>query len=192
MAEFFNQLNWIDLFIVILLAGGVFIGWTQGLIRYALSGVGVLVAFVLASQLKGPLSDMLGFWTAFSPPVRELWIFFVLFVGLTLAAWFIVRALYRRTRLPIARQLDELGGAVLGMIFAALAIVFLVVLLDSFFDSETVPAFAKNEAGFLRAIHETMNDSLLVSVFREAIIPTAGYVTRPFVPSQIAEFLHLR
>jgi uncharacterized membrane protein required for colicin V production len=49
----------------------VFVGFTQGAIRYLLNSVAVLVAFVLAAQLKGPLVDLLGFWTAFSPPVAS-------------------------------------------------------------------------------------------------------------------------
>jgi uncharacterized membrane protein required for colicin V production len=190
MAEFIANLNWIDLFIVIVLAGSVFAGWTQGLIRYLLSGIGVVVAFVLASQLKGPTTEALGFWTAFDEPVKELWVFVFLFIGLTIAAWFLVRALYRRTRLPIARQLDELGGAVLGLLFAVIFIVLLLVVMDTFFQDPTLTTFTKDEAGVLKALYDVMNDSLLVGVFRQLIIPTVGFFARPFVPAEIREFLH--
>jgi uncharacterized membrane protein required for colicin V production len=187
--EFITQLNWIDLFILALLAGAVFVGWTQGLIRYALSTLGAVIAFIVAAQLKGPVADALGFWTAFNPPLRELWIFIVLYVGTTVGLWFAIRAFYRTTRLPIIRQLDELGGAIFGFVFAAVVIVFLLVVMDTFFMAE--PAAFVAQAGFLRGLYELMNESILVQVFRETVIPTAGAVARPFVPDEIANFLQL-
>ena len=58
--ELLSQLTWVDLALIFILAAGVFIGFTQGMIRYLLNCIAVLVAFVLASQLKGPLFDLLG------------------------------------------------------------------------------------------------------------------------------------
>jgi uncharacterized membrane protein required for colicin V production len=187
--EFLTELNWIDLLILILLGGGVFLGWTQGLVRYAFSTLGVIISFIVAAQLKGPLTEALGFWTAFNPPLRELWIFIVLYVGITVGLWFGVRALYRTTRLPVARQLDEIGGAVFGLLFAVIVIVFGLVVLDTFF--ETAPAAAIGEAGWLHGLYQTLNNSFLVEVFRQIVIPTAGWLARPFVPSEIAQFLRL-
>lgn len=186
--EFLSSLKPIDLFIVILLAGGVFAGFTQGLIRYALNAVVVLVAFVIASQLEGPLDDIMGFWNI-TPAIREQILFLLLFVGLVVGGWFLVRALYHRTRLPIIRQLDELGGAVLGLLFAALSIVFLLVVMDSFFT--TAPDAVAGQAGILKGFYDAMNDSALVDVFRTTLIPTFGFLVRPLVPSFIADLLTL-
>jgi hypothetical protein len=181
--ELLTQLSWLDLVIIGLLAVGVFVGFTQGFIRYVLNAVAVLVAFVLASQLTGPIIDLLSFWRAFSPEGRELIVFVLLFIGLTIGGWFAIRALYRRTRLPVARQIDELGGAVLGFVWVAFLLVFHLVVLDSFF-------LGGGEAGgWLRGYYEAMNDSLLVGVARDTIIPTAGLVVRPFVPAEIARLL---
>lgn len=185
--EILSRLSPIDLFIVALLAGGVFAGFTQGLVRYALSVVVVLIAFVLASQLKEPMFELLGFWEAFNPALREQIIFLVLFIGMVIGGWFIVRALYKRTRLPIARQLDELGGAVLGLLFAAMSIVFLLVVMDSFFQTASDSAIA--DAAWLRGFYRAMDDSVLVEFFRSTLIPTFGVVLRPIVPNEIADLL---
>jgi uncharacterized membrane protein required for colicin V production len=185
--EFLSSLKPIDLFIVLLLAGGVFAGFTQGLIRYALNAVVVLVAFVIASQLEGPLFGVLGFWHAFNPELREQIVFLVLFVGLVIGGWFLVRTFYKRTRLPIARQLDELGGAVVGLLFAALSIIFLLVVMDSFFKTASDAAVASS--GFLHGFYTAMNDSVLVDFFRKTLIPTFGFVARPFVPQGISDLL---
>jgi uncharacterized membrane protein required for colicin V production len=189
VVEFFSRLSPIDLFIVACLAAGAFAGFTQGLIRYALNALVVIIAFVVASQLREPLFDLLKFWAAFTPAVRELIIFLVLFVGLVIGGWFIVRAMYRRTRLPIIRQLDELGGAVLGLLFAALSIVFLMVVLDSFFTA--VPDTEAASAGWLADFYRAMDRSVLVEFFRNTLIPTVGLLARPFVPNEIAKLLDL-
>ncbi|HET6380924.1 MAG TPA: CvpA family protein [candidate division Zixibacteria bacterium] len=185
--EFLTELSPIDLFIVATLAGGVFAGFTQGLIRYALNLLVVPVAFVIASQLKGPMFDTLGFWQAFTPQLREQIIFLVLFIGLVVGGWFIVRALYKRTHLPIIRQLDELGGAVLGLLFAVVTIVFLLLVMDSFF--QYAPDSEVADAGVLKGFYDAMNDSVLVEAFRSTVIPTLGFLAKPFVPSEIARLL---
>jgi uncharacterized membrane protein required for colicin V production len=185
--EFLSRLTPIDLFIVVSLAGGVFAGFTQGMIRYALNGVVVLIAFVVAAQLKGPIFDLLKFWEAFTPVLREQIIFLVLFIGLVIGGWFVVRTFYKRTRLPIAKQLDELGGAVLGLLFAALSIAFLVVVMDSFFQVASDRDVAS--AGVLKSFYDAMDHSVLIDFFRTTLIPTFGFLASPFVPADMRPFL---
>lgn len=177
------RLSWVDLVIILILGAGVFVGFMQGMIRYALNAVAVIVAFVLASQLKGPIVDLLGFWRAFTPEGRELLVFILLFVGFVVAGFFIIRALYHRTRLPIARQLDEIGGAIFGLIFASLVLTFQLVVFDSFFRG------GGETGGWVASYYDALNDSLIVAFLRETIIPTAGALARPFVPAEIADLL---
>ena len=188
--EFLQKLGPIDLVIVAALAVGFFAGFTQGMIRYALNIVVVVAAFIVAGQLRGPFNDVLGGWDLLSPTLREQAVFLILFIGLAVAGWFIVRILWRGTRLPIAKQLDELGGAVLGLLFAALSIVLTLVVMDTFF--QTAPDAAINAAGPLTAIYRALDSSVLVDFFRTALIPTIGQLARPFVPQEIGDFLTLK
>ena len=183
--ELLARLSWVDLVIIGILAAGVFAGFTQGMIRYVLNAVAVIVAFVLASQLKGPVVDLLGFWRAFTPEGRELLIFVLLFFGFVIAGFFVIRALYHRTRLPVVRQLDELGGAIFGLIFAALVLTFQLVVFDSFFRS------GGETGGWVASYYGSLNDSVIIAFFRETVIPTAGFLARPFVPKEIADLLVL-
>lgn len=181
--EVFQSLSWVDLAIILVLAVGVFAGFTQGTIVYLLNSLSLLVAFVVAAQLKGPIHDLLGFWTALSAPGRELLIFILLFIGLTIAAWFVIWRAYGRTRLPVAKQLDEVGGAILGLVYVGLFISLHLVVLDSFFR-------AGGEAGgWLGGYYEELDSSLIIGFFRETIIPVAGFLMRPFVPEEIALLL---
>ncbi len=183
--ELLQELSWVDLAIVGALAGGVFAGFTQGMIRYILNGVAVLVAFVLASQLKGPLVELLGFWEAFTEQGRQLLIFNILFFGFTIAGFFVIRTLYHRTRLPIARQLDEIGGAIFGLLFTVLVICFSLLVLDSFFEA------GGQTSGWVAGWYDAMNDSIIIEFFRNTVIPYAAFMVRPFVPSEIADILPL-
>lgn len=186
--EVLSQLNWTDLLLIIVLAAGVFFGWTQGLMRYLTATLGTLVAFIVASQLKGPLTDALStFWTAFEPVTREMLVYLVLYVGLTIGFWFIARAFFLRTHLPISKALDEIGGAFFGLLFVVVTIVFGLVVLDTFYDPPLDVAVAS--AGFLDGLYEALNDSLLGGYFRDVVIPTFGYIARPFVPPEIARYL---
>lgn len=181
--ELLTRLSWFDLAIIVVLAAGVFVGFTQGAIRYLLNSIAVLVAFVIAAQLKGPIVGLLGFWTAFSAAGRELLVFVLLFFALVIGGWFAIRALYARTRLPVPRQLDELAGAFLGLLWVGLLITFHLLVYDSYFLTGAEPR------GWVGAYWEAMNESLIVDYFRQAFIPTAGFLVRPFVPSAIAELL---
>jgi uncharacterized membrane protein required for colicin V production len=181
--ELLAQLSWFDLVIIAVLAAGVFAGFTQGMIRYVLNAIAVIVAFVLASQLKGPMVDLLGFWRAFTPGGRELLVFVLLFVAFVVAGFFTIRALYHRTRLPIAKQLDEIGGAIFGLVFAALVLTFQLLVFDSFFRT------GGETGGWVASYYAALNDSLIIQYFREILIPTAGFLARPFVPREIADLL---
>ena len=180
--EALGQLNWIDLVIILALAAGVFAGFTQGMITYVLNALVVVVAFIVASQLKEPILELLGFWRAFTPEGRELLIFVLLFFGLTIAGWFVIRRAYRRTRMPIAKQLDEVGGAIFGLLFAVLVISLQLIVFDSFFTTE-------EGGGWVAGYYEALNSSFLVGFFRETVIPVVGFVARPFVPDEIARLL---
>ncbi|MEO5985998.1 MAG: CvpA family protein [Candidatus Limnocylindria bacterium] len=181
--ELLARLSWFDLVIILILAGAVFAGFTQGMIRYVLNAAAVIVAFVLAAQLKEPIVDLLAFWQAFSREGRELLVFILLFFGFVIAGFFAIRAFYRRTRLPVARQLDEIGGAIFGLVFAAMVLTFQLLVYDSFFRG------GGDTGGWVASYYDALNDSLIIEFFRETIIPTAGFLARPFLPQEIADLL---
>jgi uncharacterized membrane protein required for colicin V production len=185
--EFISQLQLIDLFVVLCLAAGVFAGFTQGIIRTLLNCLVVLIAFVVASILRDPLFELLTFWQAFTPEFRLEIVYAVLFVAVLVGGWFAVRAIWQRSRLPIPKSLDEIGGGILGVLFAALVITFLMVVLDAFYT--TAPDAATAGSGLLQDLYDALNASILVEFFRTALLPTFGVVLSPIVPDDIADLL---
>jgi uncharacterized membrane protein required for colicin V production len=177
-----------DIVVLVTLAGGVLVGFQQGTLRYILSTVAILVAFIVASLLKGPIADTLApVWRAASPEEQELWIYVVLFVLGVVGGWFGVRAFFRQTRLPLYRLLDEIGGAVMGVVFVVVLYTLSLVVLDSYFvaiDPATI-----ERVSVLGPLYQFLNDSVLVDWFRQWVLPVVGFVARPFVPDDIKPLL---
>lgn len=185
--EFLSNLSPMDIFVVAALTAGVFFGFTQGLVRYAINAVMVLVAFVVAAQLERPLFDLLSFWTYFTPALREELIFLFLYIALLVAGWFVARAIGRGTEIGLPRQLDELGGAIMGIIWVVLIITFLMVVMDTFFLTASDNDIAS--AGIIHGFWQAMNSSALVQLFQDIVLPTVGYLVSFVVPSDTAVFL---
>ena len=185
--EFISDLQPVDLFVVLALAAGVFAGFTQGIIRTLLNCLVVVIAFVVASILRDPLYDLLGFWQAFTPELRRELVYLGLFLVVLIGGWFAVRSIWQRSRLPIPKSLDEIGGAILGVLFVALVITFLMVVMDSFF--KNAPDAATASAGLLRWFYTSLNASLLVDFFRTALLPIFSVLLSPLVPSDIDDLL---
>lgn len=177
-----------DLVVLVTLAGGVLAGFQQGLLRYILNCVAVLVAFVLASQLKGPIAETLsGVWRMGTPEQQELWIYLVLLAIGIIGGFLVVRTFYRQTRLPIVRQVDEILGAVVGVLFVALVYCFSLVALDTFF--RTLSEQEASVATMLGPIYDFLNTSVILTWLQEWLTPIAGFIVRPFVPDDIEQFL---
>ena len=92
-------------------------------------------------------------------------------------------ATYRRTRLPIPKQVDEIGGAIFGLLYVALLISLQLLVLDSFYLA------GEEQPAWLRSYYDALNGSLIVGFFRDTLIPVVGFVMRPFVPDDIAALL---
>lgn len=182
--EVLTEFSWLDVLILALLGFAVFLGFAQGIVRYLLNSLAVFVAFIVAAQLKGPISDFFSVWTAFPPEGRALFFFIILFIGFVVGLWFLIRAAASQTRMPVGKLLDEIGGAIFGLAFAVILIAFHLVVLDSFYRG------TPNEpTGAVGSYYNALNDSLIVGYIRETVVPAIGFVARPFVPREIAELL---
>jgi Colicin V production protein len=182
--ELLAELSWVDVAILALLAFGIFLGFTQGIVRYLLNLVAVFLAFVVAAQLKGPISDVMSVWQAFPAEGRELFFFLLFFLVLAIGFWFVIRAYFSRTRLPVGAVLDEIGGAIFALAYIVIFISFHLVVLDSFYIGD-----GAEPTGPLGAYYNALNDSFIVGYLRETVVPAIGYLARPFVPGEIAQLL---
>ena len=116
--EFISQFTIADLVVLVTLAGGVLVGFQHGLLRYILNCVVVLVAFVLASILKGPIADTLGsVWDLGTPEQQELWIYLFLFAVGVIGGFFLVRRAVTQVEEEVVARRDALLDLPHGRLF---------------------------------------------------------------------------
>jgi membrane protein required for colicin V production len=124
-----QQLGWVDLTLLAILAVSVLIGLWRGLTFELVSLLGWLVAFVIANSCGPPLADVVPLGEPGSG--LRLWIcyaivFFAVLVSCTLLAR-MLRALISATPLSVV---DRLLGGVFGVARGALILVILATLVS--------------------------------------------------------------
>jgi hypothetical protein len=115
---------------------------------------------------------------------QELWIYLTLLTIGIVGGFFLVRLFYKQTRLPIVKQADEIGGAIVGLLWVAITYTFSFVVLDTFFLTTDNP----DVATMLGPIYEIMNESFILSWFREWLLPVLGFIVGPFIPEELKPF----
>ena len=157
-------MNLLDLLILVGLAGGLIIGLRSGLIKQALSFVGMLVAFVLSLHLMTPVGEMAAGSLGISEDIAPLVGFVLVFLGVQVVVFGLTKlleAVVGALKLSVVNRL--LGGAV-GAFKACLvlSVVFLVL-------------------GYVSVPSEDTRDASGLYTPVSTVLPTAwGYVSDTF------------
>lgn len=123
-------MNWLDVILGLVFAGGIAAGYRQGIIRQALSLGAIVCAIILATYLHVPLAA----WLAFMRPrtrgiILETAAFLLLVVGITIALEVIQRRTLRHSRLVSIGILDQIGGALVALPTVTLQMTVVVLIL---------------------------------------------------------------
>jgi uncharacterized membrane protein required for colicin V production len=176
----------VDLLLILYFMAFFVLGYAQGTIR-RLIGIGtILFSFFLAANLAEPLGNYLGGnWTQFSREYSYMIAFLSVFVASALAFAIIAQGFYKPQPLfEKARFVDEVLGGVLGVVQAGLILAFVVVILGTFFLLRGI-APDPDEIPFLRSLWEALDQSRIVDVFRDTLIPLFFALTGFLVPDSI-------
>ena len=123
-------MNWIDLLVLVLLAVGIFRGFSTGIVRQVLGILGVVLAFALGLQLMTPVGSMLeaqaGIPEGFGPITAFILIFLILLLGARLAS----RVIESTLKLLRLSTVNRIAGGLFGAFQATLllSLLFLVLL----------------------------------------------------------------
>jgi membrane protein required for colicin V production len=111
-------MNWVDILVIVLVLGLGFLGWRNGLIRWAFTLIGGVIGVVLAGRL----------YTTFAPMVpmdnegfRQAIAFGAIFLAVMVAAWIGARLLKTVMSVLMIGWVDHAAGAALGLLAGALA-----------------------------------------------------------------------
>jgi uncharacterized membrane protein required for colicin V production len=184
--EFLGGIQTIDLLIVLFFMGFFVLGFAQGTIRRVIGIGSVLFSFLLAANLAQPLGEFLGSnWTQFPKEYSYMIGFLSVFVAATLAFAIVAQGFYKPQPLfEKARFADELLGGFLGIIQAGLFLGFVVVILGTFFLIPGIQPDAQ-ELPFLRDLWVALDQSRIVDVFLNTLIPLFFSLTGFLVPDNI-------
>lgn len=173
-----SWLNPFDVLIAFILIAGVVWGFTHGLVRMALS----LLVLYLAVALAMSFYVRVGKWIVYLSEggliqgAAELSAFlFILILVTTLVNWIVART-FKDTELPAIRQIDQLGGLIIGFILAA---TWISVVLAGLVFALNTPGVGSD--AFRGNILNYMRTSLLVPIFSD-VWPIMLATLRPWMP----------
>jgi len=129
-------LNWIDIIIIIALIIPIFAGLRMGIIKAALSLVGLIVGVVLASNFYQELGGVLNFIA--DENIANI-VAFILILAVVMVIANVAAALLKYTAKAILLGwVDRLGGAVFGLFIGAIFMGAILATIVKFFGTELV------------------------------------------------------
>lgn len=119
----------LDIVILVVIAIGLARGFYSGVIRQAAEIVGIVLSFILALQLMGPLGESISAATGWSQSLARALGFLLIFVAVQVAMYLLARLLERVVGMLRLTVLNRAAGALLGgfKIALFLSIAFLVL-----------------------------------------------------------------
>ncbi|MBI2763435.1 MAG: CvpA family protein [Chloroflexi bacterium] len=167
-----TSIKGVDLLVFFVLFALFVLGYMQGVIRRLLGIGSILLALLIAAQIRTPLGDFLtANWTQYSPQYDHMIAFGSVFVagvvGSTIALQLFFKPMPLFANYPV---LDEILGGMLGLVQGALILAAFFLITDPFF--VVVGAGAQNnEFPFIRQIYEALQGTVTADVVRNQVIP---------------------
>jgi len=189
MESLASWLNPIDALIAFALLGGIIWGFLHGLVRMVLSLLVLYIATVLAMSFYGQGGRLLGYLSsgAIGGTMSQALAFVLILVLTTSIINFVLSRTYKNTELPGVRQIDQLGGMLLGFLLAAVWIGLSVVAL-AFVLSSTGGA----GSAFRQTLQYYFVSSNLIPIFYH-FLPLVLVTLKPWMPQGISpDILSLR
>ena len=122
-------MNWVDIMVLVLVLGMGFMGWRNGVIRWAFTLVGGIIGVILAGQLYKTLAPAVPFGD--SDAVKQLVAFGVIFVAVMIGAWIAARIVKATLKVLLLGWVDSVAGLALGVAAGAVAATAIISVMGS-------------------------------------------------------------
>jgi membrane protein required for colicin V production len=129
-------MNWLDIVIAIFILISVIGGLKQGIIKMALSIIGLIVGVVLAGKYSGALGDKLTFIS--DPNIAGTVAFVFIVIAVMIVAMILAFILRKIAATLLLGWIDKLGGAVLGLFMGMIFAGAILTMYMKFFGSSGV------------------------------------------------------
>ncbi len=179
-----RNVSWMDVFLLLVLMGGLAVGYVQGLWRQAMSLAAILAGLILATYLQVFLTAWLGFISPDTPLViRGTAAFLALLAIIAGVLDFVGRRIFPETKLAVLGIFDRLGGIMLGF-FTICIQVGAGVLIFKFLARVRWPMGESVRLVLNRGI----DSSTLLPIFHQLLV-TLVSVVGPLLPEGAPSFL---
>ena len=162
-------MNWVDIMILVLVLGAGFMGWRNGVIRWAFTLVGGIIGVVLAGQLYKTLAPAVPFGD--SDAVKQLVAFGAIFVAVMIGAWIAGRIVRATLKVLLLGWVDTVAGIAVGVLVGAIAATAIISVMGS------LPI-------------DSVQDAVTESTLAEPLSENLGFV-RGFLPEEFDQIQQL-
>lgn len=128
-------MNILDIVLIVALVGSALAGLWIGIIKAALSLVGIIVGVFLAGQFYEPLAGLLTFMPE---DLANIVAFVLILVGVIVVAGLLARLLKLALSVVMLGWVDKVGGAVVGLLAGAIIWSIILATWVQFFGSDLV------------------------------------------------------
>lgn len=177
--------NGFDVLVFFVLFAGFLAGWIQGALRRLIGVAAMLFALLVAANSRGILAGWLGgYWTSTPRTYVEMLSFGIIFVALAIVANVLIQSLYQKV--PIVRRLlwiDDLAGAVLGVVEAAVVVAAFILVLDTYY--RLAPPVSTEETALIRHIWGIVDASRATAFLRSDLLVSLAATVGAFLPPEI-------
>jgi uncharacterized membrane protein required for colicin V production len=179
-----NSAPVVDLALIIGLGLFFFLGVLQGAIR-RLIGIGsIMVAFLLAANMRDTVGGMLTQnWTQFDVGYNHLLAFVIVFVVAAVAFMIVTQGLYKRTDISADHPIiDDVVGGLLGLVQGLIILTIIVTILGSY----PLPPARPGDVDQLRAVQDMiLNQSHIAAAIKSGIVPAFVHILGVLLPADL-------
>jgi membrane protein required for colicin V production len=176
-----------DVAIVVFLLGCLLVGVFRGALRQVLALGAWVVAFVVAAHERGFLANwLLGQEPDFSDQYANMLSFVIGFAVILIAALAIIELSGRTVTISVNPMVEEVVGGGLLVLFGVLALTGLLIALGTYYSSP--PHGFTAEVDLVSRLAATLNDSTIVKVLRDTLVPAIQTLLGPLLPPDVRSF----
>ncbi len=173
----------IDLVLLLVLCGFLFLGVLQGAIRRLLGIGSNLAAFVLAANLRDPVGDFLSHnWVQFGLDYNRLLAFVIIFLVVNVVATILIQVFYKRVDISAEHPItDDVVGGLLGLLQGFLVLLTVAIIFNSY----TLPAALPGDFTQVRDAQNLVQQSHIAGALKDHLAPLFVHVLGPLLPSDL-------
>ena len=180
-----------DIFLLVIIVSTLVVGFFWGAARSIMLLAAWLLAFLAGAYLKLQLGSYLAKqWTNYVSSFSEMAAFGIIFVGLLLAAPFIIMATTRGDqRVSRNQTLDDIVGAAFAMFVAILGIAGVMIVLSTFYGTDILVVDPAGGPEWTANLYQSLLNSAIGSSIERELIPILGSVLGPILPPDVREVM---